>query len=130
MALERSSKALRPLCYTHNVEMKLIQLKEIVHSLATYSLVYLCPRSGCQIGYAGKTGYFAHGVEGHSRQTGALRVSCPLDGQPMFLAAVHRENTAVRLWRCAKPNCPGEDTIEEFVFDAKDPFIQQLLRAN
>lgn len=110
--------------------MKPFQTKEVTHSFITLSLAYLCPVSGCVIRYTGTTGYFASGAKEQWKQTGALRVSCPLDGRPMYLAAVHPENSALRLWRCAKPNCAGEDTIEEFIFDPKDPFIQQLLRAN
>lgn len=130
MAVEKSTTALRPLCYMHHVEMKSFQLREVTHSFITLSLEYLCPVSGCAMRYAGNAGYFAGGVKEQGKQTGALRVNCPLDGRPMYLAAVHPENTAVRLWRCAKPNCPGEDTIEEFIIDSEDPFIQQLLRAN
>jgi hypothetical protein len=130
MAVERTQRDLRPLCYMHRVEMKPFQMKEVTHPFITLSLAYLCPVSGCAIRYTGNAGYFAGGMKEQSKQTGALCVSCPLDGRPMYLAAVHPENTALRLWRCAKPNCPGENTIEEFIFDAKDPFIQQLLRAN
>jgi len=130
MAIEGSTKALRPLCYMHHVEMKPVQLKEVTHSFITLSLEYLCPVSGCAIRYTGNAGYFAGEVKEQEKQTGVLRVSCPLDGRPMYLAAVHPEHTALRLWRCAKPTCPGENTIEEFVFDTKDPFIQQLLRAD
>jgi hypothetical protein len=130
MAVKRTTWTLCPLCYVHHVEMKPVQLKEVTHSFITLSLAYRCTVSGCAISYTGNAGYFAGGVQEQRKQTGALRVSCPLDGQPMYLAAIHPEDAALRLWRCAKPNCPGHSTIEEFIIDPKDPFIQQLLRAN
>jgi hypothetical protein len=130
MAVKRTAWTLCPLCYIHHVEMKPVRLKKVTHSFITLSLAYLCPVSGCAIRYTGNAGYFAGRVKEQGKQTGVLRVSCPMDGRPMYLAAVHPEHTALRLWRCAKPNCPGKNTIEEFIFDPKDPFLQQLLRAN
>lgn len=130
MAQERNITAPRPLCYLHHVEMKPVQVKEVTHCFITLSLMYLCPVSGCATRYTGHAGYFVGGVSEPTKQTRGLRVSCPLDGRPMYLAAAHPEHTRLRLWRCAKPDCPGEETIEEFIFDPKDPFLQQLLRAN
>ena len=130
MAIERTKKDPRPLCYVHHVAMKPVQLEKSSKSFTTCSLAYACPLSACVICYAGKTGYFAAEREEQSKPTGVLRVSCPQDGLPMYLAAVHPEHTTLRLWRCAKTDCQGHLTIEEFLFELNDPFLEQYLRTN
>jgi hypothetical protein len=130
MAVERTTKELRPLCYAHHVEMKPVQLERSTNSFTTYSLAYACPLSGCAIGYAGENGYFAEESNRQSKQTEVLRVGCPQDGLPMYLAAIHPEHTTLRLWRCAKTDCQGHRTIEEFIFEPNDPFLERYFRTN
>ena len=130
MAEERTKRDLRPLCYAHHVEMKPFQLEKSINSFTTYSLAYACPLSGCVICYAGKTGYFAAESDKESKGTGVLRVGCPQDGLPMYLAAVHPENTTLRLWRCAKTACQEHLTIQELIFEPNDPFLEQYFRTN
>jgi hypothetical protein len=130
MAAKRTTETLRPLCYVHHVDMKPVQLTEVTHSFMTYSLAYVCPCSDCEIRYAIKTGYFAGESDDLDKRVGGIRVSCPLDGQPMYLAAIHPENATLRLWRCAKPHCPGHSTIEEFIIEPHDAFTPHHFRAN
>ena len=130
MAEERTKRDLRPLCYAHHVEMKPAQLEKTTSSFATYSPAYACPLSGCVICYAGETGYFAAESDEESKRTGVLRVGCPQDGLPMYLAAVHPENTTLRLWRCAKTACQEHLTIQELIFEPNDPFLEQYFRTN
>jgi len=130
MAVEKTRGDIRPLCYEHHVEMKPVQLEKSTSPFTTYSLAYACPLSGCVICYAGKTGYFAAEGNDESKRVGVLRVICPQDGRPMYLAEIHPQNTSLRLWRCGKPNCQGHLAIEEFIFEPNDPFIEQYLRTN
>jgi hypothetical protein len=130
MEVEKTKRDPRPLCYEHHVEMKPVQLERSTHPFTTYSLVYACPVSRCAICYAGRTGYFAAEGGDQSKRAGVLQVSCPQDGQPMFLAEVHPQNTSLRLWKCGKTNCHGHRTIEEFVFEPNSPFVEQHFRKN
>ena len=130
MVVARTRKDLRPLCYAHHVEMKSVQLEKSTNSFTTYSLAYACPLSGCVICYAGETGYFVAESDEESKRTGVLRVGCPQDGLPMYLAAIHPENTTLRLWRCAKTDCQEHLTIQELIFEPNDPFLEQYFRTN
>jgi hypothetical protein len=130
MALQKTRRDLRPLCYQHHVQMKPVQLEKSTNPFTTYSLAYACPRSGCFICYAGKTGYFGVEDGDQSKRPEAPQVSCPQDGQPMYLAEVHPQKTNFRLWRCGNANCQGQRTIEEFIFEPNDPFIERYFRTN
>jgi|HubBroStandDraft_4_1064222.scaffolds.fasta_scaffold112847_1 hypothetical protein len=132
MAAEKTKGDLRPLCYEHHVEMKSVRLEKSTNPFTTYSLAYVCPISGCVICFARGTGYFAAegGGGDQTKPAEVLRVSCPQDEQPMYLAEVHPQKTSLRLWRCGKANCQGHSTIEEFILEPNDPFVQQYLRTN
>jgi hypothetical protein len=130
IALQKTRRDLRPLCYEHHVEMKPVQLEKRTSPFTTYSLAYVCPLSGCVICYAPRTGYFAAEGGDQTKRAEVLHVNCPQDGQPMYLAEVHPQKTSLRLWRCGKANCQEHSTIEEFVLEPNDPFVQQYLRTN
>jgi hypothetical protein len=130
MAVKKTKRDLRPLCYKHHVEMKPIQLEKSTNPFTTYSLAFACPLSGCFICYACRTGYFGVEDGDQGKRAEAPQVSCPQDGQPMYLAEVHPQNRSLRLWRCGKANCQGHRTIEEFIFEPNDPFVEQYLRTN
>ena len=130
MAAERIRNDLRPLCFEHHMEMKPVQLEKSTNGFTTHSLAYACPFSACTICYAGKTGYFAAESDDKSKRTGVLRLSCPQDGLPMYLASIHSENSALRLWRCAKTGCQGQRIIEEYVFEPDDAFLEPYFRTN
>ena len=131
MTMAKMGKDLRPLCYEHYVAMKPVQLENGTHTFTTHSLAYACPLSGCFIFFSDNTGYFSvEGDEQQSKQTGVLRVTCPQDGLPMYLAEVHPQKKNLRLWRCGKPNCKGHRAIEEYIFDPHDASVQQYFRTN
>jgi len=131
MAIERIGWNIRPLCYEHYVAMKPVQLEKNTYAFTTHSFAYACPLSGCVIFFAENTGYFSvEGDEQQSRQTGVLRVTCPQDGLPMYLAEVHPQKKNLRLWRCGKSNCKGHRAIEEYIFDSQDAFVGQYFRTN
>jgi hypothetical protein len=130
MAAERIRSDLRPLCFEHHIEMKSVQLEKSANGFTTYSLAYACPFSGCTICYTGKTGYFAAESDQPSKRAGVLRLSCPHDGLPMYLASMHPDNSAWRLWLCAKTGCQGRRTIEEHVFEPEDAFAKEYFRTN
>jgi hypothetical protein len=127
---EKARMDLRPLCYEHHVPMKRVQLEKSTNPFTTYSLAYACPFPACLICYGSKTGYFAAEANDQSKGIQVLWVSCPLDGQPMYLAQFHPERTSLRLWRCGKPNCQGHLASEECMFEPSDPFIEKYLRTN
>jgi len=131
MAIERIGWNIHPLCYEHYVAMKPVQLEKNTYAFTTHSFAYACPLSGCVIFFAENTGYFSvEGDEQQSRQTGVLRVTCPQDGLPMYLAEVHPQKKNLRLWRCGKSNCKGHRAIEEYIFDPQDAFVGQYFRTN
>ena len=130
MAVEKTRGDVRPLCYEHHVEMRPVQLEKSSNAFTTYSLAYACPLSGCVIRYAGKTGYFANGSTNEGERIEVLRVSCPQDGHPMYLAEIHPQRMSLRLWKCGRLNCQGHLAIEECILEAKDPFIEQYFRTN
>lgn len=130
MAVEKTRRHLRPLCYAHHVPMKAVQLEKCTNSFNTYSLAYACPRSGCLIFYAAKTGYFRVEDGNPSDGTGVPRISCPQDGHLMYLADLHPEQASLRLWRCGNADCRGHSTIEEFIVEPNDPLVEQYFRTN
>jgi hypothetical protein len=130
MALQKPREYLRPLCCQHHVLMKPVQLERSNNPFTTYSLAYACPRSGCFICYASSTGYFTIEESDQNKRAEVPQVSCPQDGQPMYLAEVHPQKTSLRLWKCGNTKCQGSRTIEEFVFEPDDPFVEQYFRMN
>ena len=131
MVIEKTGMHLHPLCYEHYVAMKPVQFEKRSNSFTTYSLAYACPLSGCVIFFSNTTGYFSiEGDEQQSKRTGVLRVTCPQDGLPMYLAEVHPQKKNLRLWRCGKPNCKGHRAIEEYIFEPQDVFVEQYFGTN
>ena len=130
MAIEKTRRGLRPLCYEHYVAMQPVQLENSTHPFTTISLAYACPVFDCAIFYADKTGYFAVEGDDQNRRAEVLRVTCPQDGLPMYLAEVHPQKKNLRLWKCGESNCKGHRAIEEYAFEPQDAFAEQFFRTH
>ena len=132
MALQKTQKGIyAPSAANITLRCSSSSLTEgILIPFTTYSLVYACPRSGCFICYASSTGYFTIDEGEQSKRAEVPQVSCPQDCQPMYLAEVHPQKTSLRLWKCGNAKCQGYRTIEEFVFEPDDPFVEQYFRMN
>jgi len=100
-------KDLHVLCYQHHTEM----LLRLVSQPAERSL-YACREPGCLVRYTDSDGYFVDTKEVKIiEQETTPRVTCPDDGQLMYLAAVTPEKRSFRLWKC--PQCDSSHTNEE-----------------
>ena len=130
MAVEKTKRDPRPLCYEHHVPMNAVQFEKSGGPFTTYSIAYACPVSRCDICYSARTGYIAAQVGDQSKRAEVLKVNCPQDGEPMYLAEVHPQNASLRLWRCGKADCQGHRTIEELILEPNDPLIEQYFRTN
>jgi hypothetical protein len=109
----RKSKNLRPLCYEHHIEMKPSHLPTSKDKPRQMHC-YVCPKRGCSVGYNSRQGYFkvTTGRECTERNMTPC-VSCPSDGQLMYLAQVKPDKRSFRLWRC--PQCKGSRTNGELL---------------
>jgi len=98
-----ASKQLHALCYEHHVKMGMTWVVKQTE--------YACPEPDCGVRYTPSNGYFV--APGHGQVESYLtpRVTCPRDGQPMYLAEINQEKRAFRLWRC--PQCESSRTNEE-----------------
>jgi hypothetical protein len=75
-------------------------------------LLYACREPGCLVRYNTSGGYFIDTIDAKTiEQEMTPRLSCPNDGQPMYLAEVMPERRSFRLWKC--PECCGSRTNEE-----------------
>jgi hypothetical protein len=100
-------KSLHVLCYQHHKEMLLRRLSEPAEGLH-----YACREPGCLVRYDRSHGYFIDTRDKETiEQEITPRVSCPKDGQHMYLAEVIPERSDFRLWKC--PQCNGSRTNEE-----------------
>jgi len=72
---------------------------------------YACPKPDCSVRYSPSNGYFLAPEHGQVESYLTPRVTCPCDGQRMYLAEINREKRAFRLWRC--PQCDASRTNEE-----------------
>jgi hypothetical protein len=103
----RTRKDLHVLCYQHHTEM-LLRLA----SDPAEGLLYACREPGCLVCYDSSNGYFLDAKEPKTiEEETTPRVSCPNDGQLMYLAEVMPEKRSFRLWRC--PECNTSRTNEE-----------------
>ena len=107
MPTPQPGKQLHVLCHEHHIEMR---MTEVEGSQSTETPAYACPPD-CAVRYAASTGYFVASRHGQLERNMTLRVRCPRDGQPMYLAEINPEKTAFRLWRC--PQCDASRTSKE-----------------
>lgn len=98
-----ASKQLHALCYEHHVKMGMTGLVK--------QTAYACPEPDCSVRYSPSNGYFLAPEHGQVASYLTPRVTCPCDGQPMYLAEINQEKRAFRLWRC--PQCDARRTNEE-----------------
>jgi len=102
---------LRPLCYEHHIRM---QFSRFVTTPDGPKRVqgYLCPEPGCTVGYKRVEGYFMMiPTRAYTERDIIPCVSCPRDGQLMYLAQTNPYNRSFRLWKC--PLCKMSRTNRE-----------------
>jgi len=100
-------KELRVLCYQHHSEMLPRLLREPVEEL-----LYACREPACPVLYDSLHGYFLDPKVAKTIELEITpRVSCPKDGQFMYLAEVMPQRRSFRLWKC--PQCNGRRTNGE-----------------
>jgi len=102
-----TGKHVHVLCFQHHSEMVANPLSE-----SAQGVLYACREPGCLVRYDSSRGYFIGGnsVETIEREI-TPRVTCSVDGQPMYLAEVMPERKSFRLWKC--PECKETRTNGE-----------------
>src|SRR5260370_27519802 len=92
-------KHVHVLCFQHHTEMLANLLSE-----SAQGVLYACREPGCPARYDSSRGYFIDGnsLENIEREI-TPRVTCSVDGQPLYLAEVMPEVKSFRLWKC--PEC-------------------------
>jgi hypothetical protein len=112
MPAAQSSKNVRPLCHEHLEEMRLHQSFLSANGDETQAMVYRCMEVGCLVQYDVTRGYFILTENGNGHEAGLVpKVTCPVDGAPMYLAETSEEKRDFRLWKC--PQCGARRTNEE-----------------
>jgi hypothetical protein len=103
---------LHVLCYEHHTQMRFSRTLLKIGKKSRQTPAYVCDVPGCVARYNRSRGYFITAQDG-SQMEGetAPRVSCPHDGQLMYLAEVRPQQRNYRLWRC--PECNLSRTNEE-----------------
>src|ERR1700740_1764486 len=97
------------LCYQHHTEMLPRPLSD-----SAEAFVYACQEAGCQIRYVSSHGYIINTKDAQAvEEEKTPEVSCPNDGQPMYLAEVMPQRRSYRLWKC--PECNATRRNEETV---------------
>ena len=95
------SSGLRPLCYEHHTEMRIVPMVSGNGRTPYQELEYACQVSDCFVRYNGEHGYFIVPLNGSGLEEEILpRVRCPHDEAPMYLGEVRPEERSFRLWRC------------------------------
>jgi len=98
---------LHVLCYQHHSEMLPRLLSEPAEGL-----LYACREPACLVRYHRLHGYFVDPkVAKTIEQEITPRVSCPKDGQFLYLAEVMPQRRSFRLLKC--PQCNGRHTNKE-----------------
>ena len=102
-----TGKHVHVLCFQRHTEMLANLLSE-----SAQGVLHACREPGCPARYDSSRGYFIDGnsVENTEREI-TPRVTCSVDGQPMYLAEVMPERKSFRLWKC--PECNETRTNEE-----------------
>jgi len=98
-----ASKQLHAICFEHHIRMGMTRV--------VTETEYACPEPHCGVRYSTSNGYFIAPDHGQLESYLTPRVTCPRDGQPMYLAEINQEKRAFRLWRC--PQCDSSRTNEE-----------------
>jgi hypothetical protein len=111
MPFARPSKEFHPLCHEHHKEMMSARIDMMIEGKFMPTRTYACPVHNCLVHYAISRGYFIATERGHIELDGVPRLTCPHDGQPMYLAETNREVRSFRLWRC--PQCDARRTNED-----------------
>ena len=102
-----TGKDLHVLCYQHHIEMLLRLLREPAEGP-----LYACREPACLVRYHSLHGYFLDPKVAKTIELEITpRVSCPKDGQFMYLAEVMPQRRSFRLWKC--PECNASQTNEE-----------------
>jgi len=117
MSIEKTKTDLRPLCYEHHLEMKLL---DVLPKRNISGLVYTCPKPDCFIHYNGPVGYFV--------VSSIPRTRCPHHGVRMYLAEVRPRKRSFRLWRCPLLGCKASLTNETYLVAAK--YQRRLLKVS
>jgi len=108
MPFAQPARELRALCHEHHVNMRLSQIALMVEGDLRIIPAYACPHPDCFVCYAASHGYFIATKHGQMERDGTPRVTCPRDGQPMYLAGTNPKVSSFRLWRC--PKCDATRT--------------------
>jgi len=103
MPAAQPSKKLQPLCHEHHVDMRSTQIARMIEGEPMPTPAYACPVPDCFVHYASSHGYYLAPQYGLMERHMTPRVTCPHDGQPMYLAKTNPEERSFRLWRC--PQC-------------------------
>ena len=111
MPTPQPDKQLHVLCHEHHVEMSVTESFPTMVGLTAQTSAYGCPVADCPVYYTVSNGYFISANQEHAELDMMPRITCPRDGQPMYLAEINREKKAFRLWRC--PQCNSSWTNEE-----------------
>jgi hypothetical protein len=83
MLTPQDSKQLHALCYQHHIKMSM--------TVVLTQTEYACPEPDCGVCYSPSNGYFIAPQHGQLESYQTLRVTCPRDGQPMYLAETKPE---------------------------------------
>jgi hypothetical protein len=111
MPVARPSKEFHPLCHEHHQEMRPARIDMMLDGKFMPTRTYACPVSDCLVHYAASRGYFLATEHGHMELDSTPRLTCPHDGQPMYLAEINPEVRSFRLWRC--PQCHARCTNKD-----------------
>ncbi len=102
MLTPQASKQLHVLCHQHHIQMRMTGVLT--------PTAYACPEPDCGVRYSPSKGYFIAAERGQVELDMTPHVTCPHDGQPMYLTEVNPEKRHFRLWRC--PQCDSSRTNE------------------
>ena len=114
MPATQTRKEFHALCHEHHVQMRLSQ---VLPKGQVQKVAYACDEADCFVRYSVSRGYFLSSRKSQASDSALLpKVRCFLDGTPMYLAEINRqekgrEKKGFRLWRC--PKCDARRTNEE-----------------
>lgn len=93
---------LRPLCYEHHTEMRLVHTVSENGTRTTQEQpMYACQTADCIVRYTQAEGYSVDPRGGRQAEEEILpHVLCPHDGVPMYLGEVRPEAPSFRMWCC------------------------------
>lgn len=91
MPKPKPSKQFHVLCHEHHIEMSLVEAFVERAGPQTHASAYACPQPDCGVHYAPQNGYFVLPKNGQAESDMTPRVTCPRDGQPMYLAETNPE---------------------------------------